>query len=272
MLGTEFFDRVRQASNLGFHVHCVSNGYWAVNKRAASKTVDSVVKAGLNSITLSTGQMHAAYIPPERVIDAAVAAHSAGIEVTLLIEDFKGTKFDWRLISDHPEVSKRSRRRDFKVMVMRWIPNAGGRGASKVEHLLRNNRFKHVKPSRCATVMDTLAVTSGLKLSACCGMPLYYISDLWLGSVESRSLAEVVRDAPFDPIKLWLHVVGPERMLRFVQKYIPDYDFPNSAQICHTCAHLYKDERALRVLRDHYAEVKEEVESAYLRLRARALA
>lgn len=272
LLGKEFVDRIRQATGLGYYVGAVSNAYWAVNKRAAVRTIDSVTNAGLKALMLSTGEMHAKFIPPERVIDAATVAHDAGIDVDITIEDFGNTTFDWRLIYDHPEVARRRKRSGFRVVMNRWMPHAEGEGKATLRHAPRLDRFKHKKPSRCEQVMDLLMVTSALKLVSCCGLPLYYLPDLWLGSVADKTLAQALAEAPFDPLKLWLHVMGPERMLLFVKKYIPDYDLPSSSHICQTCLHLYRDSRAVDVLREHYAEVQVEIEKTYLQYRARALA
>lgn len=272
LLGKELVERIAQVKALGKRAVCVTNGYWAVNRKAAQRVVDDVASAGLARMTISTGEMHSVYVPLERVINGAIAACDAGIDIEISLEDFRKTTFDWRAVCEHPEILRREKRSNFWIAARRWIPNAEGKGQADVRHHARYDRFRHRRPSRCTTVMDVLAVNPSLKLVACCGYPLESLEDLHLGSVADKTITQVLADAPTDPLKLWLHAMGPERMLLFAKRYLPDYPLPQSPQICLTCVHLFRDPEVLRVLREHFHEVEEEVTSGYLRYRRRDLA
>lgn len=267
LLGDELIDLLAHSRDLGFRTVCMTNGYWAVNPRAASRMVERLAGVGTGYIAFSTGEMHARFVPPERVINGVAAACDAGIEVQLRIEDFHRTSFDWRSVCEHPEIKRRTGLPNLEVRTTRWIPNAEGKGKASLRHLRKHDRLRQRRPARCANVMDTITVNPSLDLIACCGLPMESIPELRLNSVRDKTLEEALREAPFDPLKLWLHVAGPERMLHFVKRYLPDFVLPQSAQICQTCTYLHKDAQVVKVLRDHFHEIEDELIREYLRLR-----
>ena len=271
MLGRELDDLVERASSLGFSTSCSTNGYWAVNRKAAAERMQRLNAAGLKTIHFSTGDMHARFVPAERIVNGAVAAWDAGIpNVGISIESFEGATFDWRRITDDPEIVRRKSRR-LTVFSRPWIPNARGDGSAVLRHSSSFGRFRKENISGCGTILDTITVTPSLSLMSCCGYPIEYVPDLRLGSVATRTLKEALDTSDDDLIKLWLHVAGPEKMLMFVKEHLPDYELPRRyADICQTCVHLHRDKEAMRILREHVDEVERDILWVYSALRDRA--
>ena len=247
---------------------CSTNGYWGVNRKAAVERIGRLKSAGLGAISFSTGQMHARFVPPERIVNAAVAAFDAGVkEVSVSIEDFEETTFDWRTITENPEIAER-RKKGLVVFMRSWIENAAGTGTATLRHRARQGRFRRDVISGCGTMLDTITVTPDLKLVSCCGYPIESVTDLHLGSVAERTLKEILDAAEDDLIKLWIHVAGPERMLMFVKKYLPNYRLPRHyVDICQTCVHMHRDPAVMQVLREHLHEVADDVTWVYGKLR-----
>ena len=271
MLGRELDELVERASSLGFSTSCSTNGYWAVNRKAASERMRRLKAVGLKTIHFSTGDMHARFVPAERIVNGAVAAWDAGIpNVGISIESFEGATFDWRRITEHPEIVRR-KKPALTVFSRPWIPNAAGKGDAVLRHNSRFGRFRKNNISGCGTILDTIAVTPSLRLMSCCGYPIESVPDLRLGSVATSTLKEALDASDDDLIKLWLHVAGPERMLMFVKEHLPDYELPRPyADICQTCVHLHRDKEAMRILREHVDEVAKDILWVYSALRDRA--
>ena len=96
------------------------------------------------------------------------------------------------------------------------------------------------------------------------------IPDLVLGSVEDRTLAEVLDGTPVDFLKVLIHVKGPEFMLKFVKRFVPEYRLPTHyVSICQTCLHMHRDPIAMRVLREHAHELEAEVWPEFRELQKR---
>jgi hypothetical protein len=251
LLGEELDDLMRAASGYGYQVACVTNGYWAVNRKAAVKRMERSAGAGLRTINLSTGEMHAKYVPPERIIHGAVAAYDLGMVVFITIERFVGTTFDWRAITHHPEIAQRRGQR-LGISFRTWIPNAEGKGDAVLRHGASESRFRKDRMGGCAEILQTITVTPDLVLVACSGYPLESIPDLHLGSVANRMIADVLESAPYDFLKILIHAAGPEFMLTLVKELVPEYDLPRQyAHPCQTCLHMHRDPVAMAVLREH---------------------
>ncbi len=261
---------VAQATSLGLITRCVTNGYWAVTPQAAGKRIDDISKAGLKEINFSTGTFHAAYVPVERIVYGSQASVRAGLTTLINVEIFNESAFDIESITRHPDLVDLIAQRQLRVQRNVWMQNGG---ANTITHPPEHSRFNEGCRTGCNTVLGVLTVTPSQSLVACCGLHLEKIPDLHLGSAADTSISTLIAEAPDDFLKIWIHVEGPERILEFVKRHLPNYELPTeSVHPCETCLHMYRDERAKAVLRAHYHEVESEVTSMYLAgLAARSL-
>lgn len=76
------------------------------------------------------------------------------------------------------------------------------------------------------------------------------------GSPQARSSLGLTfggAEAPDDFFKIWLHVEGPERILKWVQEHSPEIRGPRmTVQPCQSCLFLYRSKKARQVISKHY--------------------
>jgi hypothetical protein len=270
LLGRELDERFAQAKRAGFLVITTTNGYWAINESAAIQRMERAAAAGLSQITLSTGPMHAPFVPPSRVVDAAIAAFDLGLAVRISIEETLDTAFDMNAIAGDRRILSRCDSPRMTLTRHPWIENPARGPAKKFKHHPQNSAFLPSAKAGCEIVLDDLTVTAEMDLVCCCGYHLDSIPDLHMGSVATRSLLEVVESYPDDFLKVMLHVAGPEMTLLFIKRFAPDYEVPiQNVQMCQSCLHLHTDAIAMRVFRENKAAVEKTITDLFNEKRAR---
>lgn len=264
LLGRDLDDLVAHAADLGFITRVITNGYWAVNDRAARERIAAIRARGLNEMMLSTGTFHQLFVPVGRVIAAARAAVNAGIVTRVSIEACDQSAFDEATLCT--ELADLVAAGSLVLARDPWIPDAGGRGATELSHERYLAEVGSYTVGRCAQILDVLSVTSDQQLMACCGFPSEQLPALRIGSVADRPLDEMLGSTPDELLKKWLHVSGPAGIAAFVAHHLPGYALPTSASICQACVALQRDGRAMRVISDHAADVAQLVDDAFVRL------
>src|SRR5947209_15326416 len=213
---------------------------------------------------LSTGTFHQKRVPGERSVHAARAAAAGAIATRVSIEACDQSAFDEAILRDElaPEIAAGA------VVLSQdpWIEDAGGRGVTPLSHERFTATDERPPNRRCAQVLDVITVTPDQQLSACCGFPMEQLPQLGLGSVAAQSLDDVLRAAPDELLKMWLHVAGPAGIADFVARHVPGYTLPPFASICQACATLLRDRDAMRAVTEHAAEIVHAVAAAYVRL------
>jgi len=258
LLGDDLVAAVGRAARRGLAVRCVSNGYWAVNERAARRWMDRLAGAGLRELNLSTGDDHQEFVPFERVAMGAVAAAQAGVRALLVVEAHAGSRFRARQALEHPRL------REFRgshpnahllgIIQNVWIP-------------FRTDRDLHpplpagsAPGGGCGNVLDNVVVTPDEQLAACCGLTMEHIPELKLGSLRRHRMGDLYRQALGDFLKIWLRVEGPERILQFAAARNPLIATPaGCAHMCQACVSVHRNEAVRRTLREHWREKAPEV-------------
>jgi len=82
---------IKKATELGFWVGLLTNGFWAVSAKQAKKVLLPLVKAGLNSLSISTDSYHQAFVPLKNALLAAKTAKALGLEADLMVCQDKAT-------------------------------------------------------------------------------------------------------------------------------------------------------------------------------------
>lgn len=249
LLGKALDALVARARDHGLRTRVVTNGYWATAPQVARNRIGALREAGLNEVHLSTGTFHARYVPVERVLHAARAAAGAGLITTVWIEEREGSAFDTAAV--HAALDDLAREQRLYIGRQPWIESVHG-GEARLAHDPSLSRFAAAEGRGCGSVLDIVSVTPEQQVLACCGFTMDAIPDLRLGSVAERALGDVLTDAPNDFLKYWIHVEGPEAVLEFVRRFVPDYRLPvESPAMCQTCLHLHRDEVAQRTIFEH---------------------
>ena len=264
LLGADLVALVAHAHSLGFETRAITNGYWAVNAKAACERTAALRQAGLDEMMLSTGTFHQRFVPVERIANAARAAVMAGILTLVSIEECDQSTFDAAPLTSalEPFIAEGM----VRLSHTPWIPDAGGRGSAQLTHRRAHDMGIANGDARCAQILTIVSVTPDGILTACCGFPMEELTALRIGSVAERALDEVLRDTPNDLFKMWLHVEGPAGIAKFVARHVPGYQLPAFASVCEACVHVQRDARAMAVVAEHGADVVQRIAERFVAL------
>ncbi|HEX3463246.1 MAG TPA: radical SAM protein [Candidatus Elarobacter sp.] len=262
LLGDDLVALVARAHTLGFATRAITNGFWASDAKAADRRIAALAGAGLDELMFSTGTFHQEFVPVGRVVHGARAAVRAGIATRISVEECDQSAFG----AEQLRAELRDELESGKLALSSdpWIVDAGGRGTAPLTHeRLRGARGADVDGG-CVTIMTTISVTPDQELIACCGFPLEELPGLRIGSVADRPLPDVLRDAPNDALKMFLHVAGPAGIAEFVARYEPGYTLPgNPVSICAACVALQRDSRAMRIAAENVGAIAAELAARF---------
>ena len=247
LFGKELDAFVRRAHGAGFETRAITNGYWAVNPRAARARMESLRAAGLDELMISTGSFHARFVPLPRVLHAARAAAAAGIPSRIAIETCDQSEID--VASIVGELAEPIAARMITLSHDPWIDDAGGRGQERLTHdgLRAAGRARYT--GGCESVLTVVSVTADMDLIACCGFPLEQLPELRLGSVADTTLAAALNEAPNRLVPMWLALDGPAGIADFVASREPGWRLRRDpVSICDACALLQLDRTAMSVI------------------------
>ncbi|HEX3465685.1 MAG TPA: radical SAM protein [Candidatus Elarobacter sp.] len=256
LLGQDLDALIAHAHELEFGTRVVTNGYWAVNEKAARERVHALANAGLDEMMLSTGTFHQRFIAVDPIVHAAQAAAKARIATRISIEAFDQSTFDETILREKlaDEIASGA----VYLTLAPWIPDAGGRGTAELSHRTFKGPDAAVSDG-CAQIMNVISVTPTQTLTACCGFPMEQLPALTIGSVSASSLDEALRNAPNRLLQIWLHVSGPAGIADFVARYVPGYRLNPGKSICQACTQVQRDNVALKVIAEHAAEIAQSV-------------
>jgi hypothetical protein len=264
LLGNELDLLVEHAHGAGFATRVITNGYWAVNDGAARERVGSLRASGLNELLLSTGTFHQRFVPPARIVSAARAAVSAGISVRVSVETCDQSTYDAASLAD--DLADVIDCGLLHIASDPWIPDAGGRGTAVLSHDTASAVQREAANGRCVQILTIVSVTPDQVLTACCGYPMEELPYLRIGSVEDTALDVLLRDAPNELLKMWLHVEGPAGIAAFVARYVSGYALPETPSICQACVTVQRDPVAMRIIAEHGHEIVDQIAAAFVRL------
>jgi hypothetical protein len=265
LLGRDLDALIAHANELMLQTRVITNGYWAIGPDAAGKRVAALHAAGLTEMMLSTGSFHQRFVPVERVVHAARAAAAARIPVRVAIEVCDQQTFDEALLGD--ELADEIATRRVFLGHDPWTEDAAGRGTTTLSHdgLLAQGGADRAE-GRCSQMLDTITVTPDLQLLGCCGFPMEQLPQLRIGSLDQYALDDVLRVAPNELLKMWLHVAGPRAIADFVATHVPGFKLPSAVSICQSCVALQRDPRAMAAIAEHGGDMVQTIADAFISL------
>ena len=261
LLGKDLDALVSHAHDAGFGTRVITNGYWAVSAAAARTRLHALHNAGLDEIMLSTGDFHQRFVPVQRIVHAAQAAAAEGLGTRISVEECDQSDFDGEYFRE--ELQREIAAGSVCIASSAWIADAGGRSQTVITHGRTIADRAPMAAAACDQIMTVISVTPNQMLTACCGFPMEELPQLHIGSIADRPLDEVLRDAPNELMKMWLHVAGPAGIAEFVARYIPGFRLEQTASICQSCVALQRDDAAMRVLAAHGAEIAQQIAAEF---------
>lgn len=254
---------IAHATALGLPTRVVTNAHWARSLDEAHRRIAELVAAGLYEINFSTGDEHARFVPVEQVVFACVASIQAGLPVHVMIEHRKKRLIDVADILKHPliEMLSDEQRKRLVVKPSPWMP-LDPTVKGMYDDGMTVDRSNLAIRTGCDNVLSTYTLKADGTIAACCGIGMFDIRELTVTNAEG-SLATAVERAEDDFMKVWLHYVGPEKILAWAASKDPSIEWEGwYSHHCQSCHRIYKDPRVRECIREHYREVIGEVMQA----------
>ena len=198
---------VSYAARQGFHVHVVTNAFWARNRAEASRILKELKTAGLSSISISYDDFHAEFIPFKNVAHAVGASLELKLDAKIAVVVAPGSLWMpetiiYRLLKAGIPFAK------IKVTSSSVIPT--GR-AIKTKPAAQWTAPKGPYADcdwriGCPSIMSLLAVLPSGDILPCCACPKGHLS---LGNVFRTPLKSILKAARASPLWHWLAAEGP---------------------------------------------------------------
>ncbi|PWU18825.1 MAG: hypothetical protein C5B50_08125 [Verrucomicrobia bacterium] len=252
LLGKELDNLMKSASEFGFYTRFVSNGYWATSPEIARRRIEKLVSCGLTEANFSTGDQHAAYVKPEYVRNGAVACADMGLTTVVTVELFRESTFPFEEFISEPRFKAHLESGMLALKLAPWMKFKGKGPLSFTNKYMEFVEQARSPDNGCYTSLKVLAISPRQQLFACCGLPVEDIEEMHLGSLLSASIKQVLSRTPDDFVKIWVHLHGPDAVIRYAQKFDPTIPFPkNAAHICDACRFMYHDKRIKKVVMEN---------------------
>lgn len=252
LLGKDLDGLVKHASGFGFITRFVSNGYWASSRDTARKRLQRLKDGGLREANFSTGDCHAEWVNPAYVRYGAMAAVDLGITSVIACEVFRGSQFNMEEFLSDPEFSELVDKGKIILRLSPWMTFEGKRDLKQTDSYLNVMRDDRIGGGACTTALKVLAITAEEDLIGCCGLTMDYIDEVHLGSLKNESIGQIVKRLPDDFIKIWIHLYGPDAIIRYAQKIDPTIERPaNMAHICDVCRYMYNHPKIKQLVMDN---------------------
>ncbi|MER7959842.1 hypothetical protein [Streptomyces sp. NPDC096030] len=106
-------------------------------------------------------------------------------------------------------------------------------------------------------MLRTYTVQADGRVASCCGLGMRSIPELSVSTVDEEGfLARAVERSESDLLKLWIHTLGPDRVLQWAAGKDPEIRWEGMyGHHCQTCQRLYKDPRVRSVIAEHGREM-----------------
>lgn len=262
-LGDDLVAAVERATSHGILTRCVTNGYWATTPERARQRLEPLYRAGLREINISTGDYHQQFVKPARVVTGAVEAVRVGMRVLVVVESRQGRAFTAQHLYADAEfaalLADPLRAHMIKVIESPWISMQDAEAVGHNRDALASRDNLHLKKG-CDSVLNTIVVTPGEQLGACCGLTREQIPEMHVGSLRQFGMSELYDAAVRDFLKVWLFVEGPEHILAWAASIDPSIEWENKYNHhCDACRAMYQDQKVRRVIRDNYRQKQADI-------------
>jgi MoaA/NifB/PqqE/SkfB family radical SAM enzyme len=245
------------ARELGLPTRLVTNAHWAATPERAQERLQALIDAGLDEVNYSTGDEHVRFVPLERVVHASIAAIRAAIPVVVMVELRRQRLVTAETIRCHPLIRMLGEdAARLEINESAWMPLDPSVSADYADGDVAVASNLDTRPG-CEHVLRTYTVQADGNVGACCGLGLRTIPELNPVVASGEDFLErAVAESEEDFLKLWIHYLGPERILAWAAEKDPSIHWEGLyAHPCQACGRLYKDQRVRSVIREHYVEM-----------------
>lgn len=267
LLGIEALCRIirytKEKSNLHYF-RIVSNGYWAYSVERAKQILSKLRSAGLDELSISTGDYHQKFVPVSHIYNIITAHETTNsiLHLAISVEDhrdgnlFKKSDLDIFVKKFNLSKSKRT-----FVVNSPWIENGQATRFQVIERDLTKyrsinelftdevERLSFEKGEcGCDSLYSGIQINPQQQMLACCGFAAEYSPLLKLGDIRNHrnSLNSYLNEQYYDIVKMLLYVYGAKRLYRF----FTGKALPVSIHNCEVCLHILQTATFLEAIMD----------------------
>jgi hypothetical protein len=258
MIGEDLFASLRFATDLGLRTRIVTNGYWGASKNKSQTTARRLRESGLGEINISTGRDHEKFVSIDAVLNGMTDAVSQGIFGFLTIEQdaedsaiVEKIKMDYRFKNLLALGEAK-----FRYQVNTWMK-------FNEQHKDRQVNLGAKTNTPCGQLFSNLVVTPHKNISACCGLTYEHIPEMRIGNIDGAGLAAAYQSETQDFMKIWIHIDGPDGIIRKVYDGNPPDGLISDDHMCETCARLHKSDATRALVRERFQEFYPDVMFRY---------
>ena len=272
-LGKELDKIINYASERGLLTRVVTNGYWAYSFKKTYLRLLRLQQIGLTEINVSTGDEHQEFVSLDNIVNIIVASRLLNMTIAINVETSPLDRFSSNMLKNDIRLKKYGldKRTDLYVVSGKWM-YFKKQSKEKIQRLLEFNdkQSSSVIGERCSSILNDIIVFPDKKMYSCCGLTSIYSKYLYLGRLTSHSVAELYIKQFDDFIKIWLYTEGPGKILNFARRKrgLTPLNF-KGVHTCQVCVELFKDEENMKIIKDKYKEVLQDVIIKYSFLRKR---
>ena len=276
LLLEDLLKAIRYAAGLGILTRLVTNCHWASSGQKAQEMLKQLRAAGLGELNFSLDDYHAPYVPVENVIRAWKASKGMGFSAVVIanshgehdryvpetIEELLGEKVIIRRQKDRykPHNDPRAADGTLYIIAEAFLQNTGRASDAVEQDNFISYETQDSLLTGCRWVGGQPAVSFDNHLWACCGICCEENELLELGSLTEESAVDILQRAADSVLLNAIHHMGPLWLCRFVSAVDPSITFGgNFHSVCEVCEALTTNHAAIAVLREHYAEIAEQI-------------
>ena len=248
---------MREARRRGITSALSTNGFWGRSPAAALRNLRLLLKAGLHRLTVSYDRFHAEHQGPEPAVNIVRAAGQLSFPVNVNVTRLAGEEGLEQVVTPFSELPM-AQLRFYDVQpvgaAIRTVAEDGWRGET----------------SGFCNACDAPAITDDGRMTACNG-PSYFAPaghPLHVGSLQERTLAELLAVHRDDPVLDTIRTFGPER-LRTELLLEPGFEnFPFRERyrgMCDLCLHVTGRPDAVAALRVRLSDSRHAAERLAMR-------
>jgi radical SAM protein with 4Fe4S-binding SPASM domain len=192
-LETELIENlVEHANHLGLNTEIVTNGFWAETPENAEKTLEPLVKKGLNVLNLSLDDFHQEYVSLSYVRNAYDAALHLKLRVVIMTTINNNNKITAEtipklLLDPKIQVIATPKIREHHALLIETPITPAGRAEKISEH-----EYRLITSVKCNEALRDIGIGPKGEVYPCCG-PL--ASKVTLGNINDSSLRRILEDA-----------------------------------------------------------------------------
>ncbi len=187
---------VEHSKNRGLKTEIVTNGYWAETPEKAEKTLEPLVKRGLDVLNLSLDDFHQEYIPLAYVRNAYEAALHLNLRVVIMTTTNKDNKITAETIptllqDEKIQIIGTPKIREPHALLIETPITPAGRAEKIHEH-----EYSLITSVKCSEALRDIGIGPDGDVYPCCG-PL--ASKMSLGNINDSSLRSILEKASENP-------------------------------------------------------------------------